>query len=233
MTLHPRHWAERDPERPAIIFEPSGYVLSYGALVNRSNRCAQFLLTRGTAADSTIALLIENHPAFFEIAWAAQNAGIIYTPISWRFQAEEIAFILRDCGATLLFISARQQHLLDILGDALDGVEVVTIGFERAGYVTYDAMLDAQPAAPPPVRARGTDMVYSSGSTGRPKGIRQSLSETPIDALTPLFAIFAERFGWGPGHDLHDARSTLPFWAAKVLDGDATCRRDFDRNGEV
>ena len=59
-----------------------------------------------------MAFLIENHPRFLEIAWAAHNSGLYFTPISWRFQVDEIAFILEDCGAQVVIVSAQQLTML-------------------------------------------------------------------------------------------------------------------------
>ena len=38
--------------------------------------------------------MLENHPRYFEICWAAQRAGIIYTAISSRLTAGEAAYIV-------------------------------------------------------------------------------------------------------------------------------------------
>ena len=121
LTQHPRHWAALTPERPAIILGGSGYVVSYGSLDERANRCAQLLRRMGLERGAHVAVLIENHSCFLEIAWAAHNAGLYFTPISWRFQPDEIAFILEDCGARLLFASAQQAHLLTALRQRLSG----------------------------------------------------------------------------------------------------------------
>jgi long-chain acyl-CoA synthetase len=80
--LHPAHWAEQTPDRAAIIFGGSGKVITYGALNERANRCAHLMRSLNLQVGDRVAMLIENHPAFLEIAWAAQNAGLIFTPIS-------------------------------------------------------------------------------------------------------------------------------------------------------
>ena len=54
---------------------------------------------------ATIAILLENHPRFLEIAWAAQRSGLYYTAINSHLTAEEAAYIVADCGAQLLVSS--------------------------------------------------------------------------------------------------------------------------------
>ena len=80
--LHPSYWAALMPDRRAIIFGASGTIVTYGELNERSNRCAYFMRSLGLHAGDRVAMLIENHPAFLEIAWAAQNSGRLFTPIS-------------------------------------------------------------------------------------------------------------------------------------------------------
>ncbi len=45
--------------------------------------------------------MLENHPRYLELAWAAQRAGLRYTAISPRLTADEVAYILEDSGARI------------------------------------------------------------------------------------------------------------------------------------
>ncbi len=49
---------------------------------------------------------MDNHPRFFEIAWAAQRAGLYYTCISTKLTAGEVEYIVKDCEAKVLIASA-------------------------------------------------------------------------------------------------------------------------------
>jgi len=189
-NLHPRHWAAVMPDRPALIFGLSGTVVTYARLSDRADRCAHLMRSLDLRAGDTVAMLIENHPVFLEIAWAAQNAGLYFTPISWRFQIEEIAFILADCGARVLFVSEQQSHFLEGLN--LAGMTALVAGSDP-----YEAALASMPAGPIADESRGSDMVYSSGSTGRPKGVKQKISGLAIDEVPRLFATYVETYGWG------------------------------------
>ena len=150
----------------------------------------------GLERGSHVALLIENHPRFLEIAWAAHNAGLYYTPISWRFQPDEIAFILEDCGATVLFVSDQQRTLLPVLRRRLPDLRCFVIGEAAEGCESYEDAVSRCPDAPVLDESRGSDMVYSSGSTGRPKGVKQQLLEAGIDGPSPMFAMYTRRYGW-------------------------------------
>ncbi len=198
LQLHPRHWAAVDPSRAAVIFGGSGEIVTYGALSERSNRCAQLLRRLGLRRGDHMAFLIENHPRFLEIAWAAHNSGLYFTPISWRFHVDEIAFILEDCGAQVVIVSAQQLTMLPELRRRLPDLRYLIISAEADGCSSYERELASCPDQPIADETRGTDMVYSSGSTGRPKGVKQMLAETGIDGPSPMFAVYTRRYGWNP-----------------------------------
>ena len=52
---------------------------------------------------------MENRLAFMEICWAAQRSGLYYTAISRYLTQDEIAYIVKDCGAKV-FITTPKCH---------------------------------------------------------------------------------------------------------------------------
>jgi len=186
---HPRKWAKIDPDRPAILYPSLGVTIRYGELDARSNRCAHLLRARGLQRGDHFAMLVENLPVFHELVWAGHNAGLYYTAISWRFHEDEIAFIIGNCGARLVFYSARQAALVDRLKPRFPDLAFIDVS--DGGYAANF------PATPIADESRGSDMLYGSGSTGRPKGIKQHLPDSGIDGLSKMFALYADRYGWG------------------------------------
>jgi long-chain acyl-CoA synthetase len=104
--MHPSIHAKSQPERAAIIMAGSGEVITFAELDARSNQVAQLLRARGIKIGDTVALCMENHPWFFCLTWGFQRAGVHYVGISSRLTPPEIAYILEDSGAKLLFGSA-------------------------------------------------------------------------------------------------------------------------------
>src|SRR5699024_10343472 len=97
------------------------------------------------------------------------------TAVNWHLTAAEAGFVIEDCGAKALFVSAEAA---DAVGGALPSVPVrVAFGGTVTGYEDYETVLAAQPDAPLGDQPRGQDMLYSSGTTGRPKGIKPPLPE--------------------------------------------------------
>jgi long-chain acyl-CoA synthetase len=198
LTQHPRHWARVAPDKPAIVFAGSGQVVTYRELSERADRCAQLLRHLGLQRGEHLAMLIENHPVFMEVAWAAQNSGLYYTPVSWRFKIDEIAYIVEDCGAKLVVATAQQADLVRELQRRLPAVRYLLAGAAVDGALDYDAALAAQPAVPIADESRGSDMGYSSGSTGRPKGVKQTLPTMSIDKPAAMFQVYERRYAWSP-----------------------------------
>ena len=163
---HPSAYAATSPDRPAVIAS-SGTVLTYGQLDERSNRVAQLIRSRGLGVGSHVAMLLENRIEFLEVLWGALRAGVYITPINWHLNAAEVAYVVNDCGASLLIGS---HDLLAALDDSvtLSRDRWVTVG---AGG-DYETVLAEQPAEPLADQCEGSFMFYSSGTTGKPKGIK-------------------------------------------------------------
>ena len=62
----------------------TGEVVTYRELDERSNRLAQLFRAAGLRPGDHIAFMLENHPLFLAVAWAAHRSGLYYTAISSR-----------------------------------------------------------------------------------------------------------------------------------------------------
>ena len=69
-----------------------------------ASRGARVFRELGLKTGDGVALLAENCLEFLPIYWAAQLAGLYFTPISVQFQRDEIAWILNDCDAQVLIV---------------------------------------------------------------------------------------------------------------------------------
>jgi acyl-CoA synthetase (AMP-forming)/AMP-acid ligase II len=188
--MHPGIHAANHPDKPAFIFAGSGRVVTYGELEARSNQGAQLFRSLGLKAGDHIALMLENHPAFFSICWAAQRAGLYYTAISYRLQEDEVAYIVGDCQARLFITSHAQAELASRLAPrlALDGGAYMLDGVVP-GFTAWEDAVARQPDTPIADETEGADMLYSSGTTGRPKGIKVPLSGEPLGAAGGLLGL--------------------------------------------
>ena len=195
--MHPSIHAQSNPDRPAIIMAGSGETISFAELDRRPNQVAQLLRARGIKVGDTVALCMENHPWFFCLTWGFQRSGVHYVGISSRLTPPEIAYILEDSGAKLLFGSAYLAPTLDEVAKLAPQVE--QLRFDTPGALSAEAALAAMPQTRIADERAGVDMLYSSGTTGRPKGVKIPLPEDPaIDQANALVGLTMMAFGIKP-----------------------------------
>src|ERR1700760_4699276 len=113
---HPSVHAHTQPEKIAYQMAGSGKAISYRDLDELSNQGAHLFRALGLKAGDHIAFLLENRLAFMEICWAAQRAGLYYTAISRYLTQDEIAYIVRDCGAKLVITTPKCHEQVKGLG---------------------------------------------------------------------------------------------------------------------
>jgi long-chain acyl-CoA synthetase len=193
--MYLRDHAEQTPERIAVTMAATGESLTYGELETRANRLARLLRSQGMSRGDHIALLMENHLRFFEVLGAASRIGLYYTPISTHLTAPEVAYIVDDSAARVVFTTA---ELLDVASAAIPlcpSVEhwyTVGVGDAPAPFERFEEPTAWEDGAPLGDERLGLAMMYSSGTTGRPKGVLR-----PLPDVEPSESDDAVRFGRG------------------------------------
>ena len=199
--LTPGWHAAHTPDRPAVVMGSSGAVVTYRELEERSTRFARALRSRGLRVGDHVAILMENSPAFIEVAWAAQRSGLYYTAINRHLRAGEVQYVLDDCGAAALVTSDAMADVVSSLDLSRIGVRV-SAGAALAGFEGYEDVVAAESSAPLDDECEGREMLYSSGTTGRPKGVRKPLPGTPLgDPAAPPVQIARDLLGADVGND--------------------------------
>jgi len=190
--MHLFEVAQKYPDKPALILEPSGTSLTYRELEARSNQGAHLFRKLGLARGDAIAICMENNLRFYELCWAAQRSGLYYTPISSRLTASEVDYIVTDCEAKVFITSeAKADIARDLAAMMPNCPHRFMIDGAIEGYESWETAAGAMPTTRIQDESTGTDMLYSSGTTGRPKGVRLPLPEAPIDYEAPTLSIIA------------------------------------------
>jgi fatty-acyl-CoA synthase/long-chain acyl-CoA synthetase len=186
---HPSIHARTQPDKIAYKMAGTGKAITYRELDELSNQGAHLFRKLGLKAGDHIALLMENRLAFMEICWAAQRAGLYYTAISRYLTQDEIAYIVRDCGAKVFITTPKcHEQVKGLVGQA-DGPLLYMMDEPEPGFRSFDAEAIAQPTTPISDEVAGYDMLYSSGTTGRPKGIKRQFEGNPIDLPSPFLRV--------------------------------------------
>ncbi|MFT6285714.1 MAG: acyl-CoA synthetase (AMP-forming)/AMP-acid ligase II [Alcanivorax sp.] len=193
--MHPGEIAAEQPNKPAYIMARSGQIVTYGELEACANQGAHLFRSLGLKRGGHIAIMLENHSRFLQICWAAQRAGLYYTPVSWRLQNEEVAYIVNNCEAQVFITSAAVKEVVQPLLDKTPNVTGhYMVDGVIDGFLSFEEALAEMPETPIPDQSEGALMPYSSGTTGYPKGIQQTLSDEKYGD-GELFAVMTALYG--------------------------------------
>ncbi|HVI44681.1 MAG TPA: condensation domain-containing protein, partial [Chitinophaga sp.] len=86
--------------------------LTYQEVEERSNRLAQYLVSKGVERDMLIPLFIERSPEMIIAMLGVLKAGAAYVPVHPDYPSDRIAYILSDISATLVLSSVASAGLL-------------------------------------------------------------------------------------------------------------------------
>src|SRR6267142_7123267 len=81
-------------------------------VADRADRIAGGLERLGVAPGDSVCILMRNDIAFIEAAYAAMRLGAYAVPINWHFKPEEINYVLKDSGTSVLIGHADMLHQL-------------------------------------------------------------------------------------------------------------------------
>src|SRR5215469_2121735 len=149
--MYPGTHAAQFPDKPAVISASTGAGLTYRELDEGSARLARYLHERGLRRGDHIALLSDNSPIAFEAYWAALRSGLYITAVNRHLSAAEVSYIVSDCGAKALVVSARLGAVAEqIVPDTPDVQIRLSYQGKVPGYEVYEDTLAGVSAEPLP-----------------------------------------------------------------------------------
>jgi len=185
------------PAKAAYLMAETGKTVLYSQLTQRSRRCARLMRRLGTEHGTGIAILMENHRRYLEIAWAAQRSGLRYTAVSNRLTPDEVAYILQDASVKILFVSSATADVGRQAAAAVTGILAqISVDPGMAGFLDYEELIAYEPEGALDDEREGADFLYSSGTTGRPKAISTGLSLDPIGTPPGTVDLFQRLYGF-------------------------------------
>jgi acyl-CoA synthetase (AMP-forming)/AMP-acid ligase II len=173
---YPAFILQRARERadwPALIDGPSGRTLTHGQVAEGARRVAAGFASRGMAKGEIVAIYSPNLPEYALAFHGTLLAGGVVTTVNPLYTPDELAFQLRDTGATYLVTVG---PILDRAREAARGTAVreVFVFGEADGATPFSALRAADGAMPAVHIDPARDLAalpYSSGTSGRPKGV--------------------------------------------------------------
>jgi long-chain acyl-CoA synthetase len=177
---------------PAAVLRPNDTALddltrrlTWREVDDRACRIARFLRDDlGLAPDDHAATLMANRVEAVELVLGAMLAGVWLTPINHHLTPDEVAYIVDDSGARVIFTDSEHEAVVRAaIGSSGEPPEVLVAGasLDRALASASDEPLCDD--GPP-----GATMIYTSGTTGRPKGVKRSRSASVREAFASAAA---------------------------------------------
>ena len=174
--------AQAYADLPAI--QEEGCALSYRQLDLLRRQAARALLALEVAAGERVAIWAPNIHEWVVAATALQSVGAVLVPLNTRMKGSEAGYILRESGASVLFVigeflgSDYPAMLADEVLPALR--QRIGLRGAAAGCLTWDDFLAlAEEVSPAELEVREaevgehslSDLLFTSGTTGKPKGV--------------------------------------------------------------
>ena len=166
-----RAHARERPDHPAII--DGEQVVTFAELDAQIDRAAAALQRDGVKSRDTVAICGPSSIAYITIFIAALRAGAAACPLAPSSTAEQLAMMVRDCGARLAFVDAAASSALDSAIEPAPGIRISLEGDLNTPFADWLAPMDARPASIEIDPDQPFNIIYSSGTTGTPKGIVQ------------------------------------------------------------
>jgi fatty-acyl-CoA synthase len=197
---------------------------TYAQFADRAARLGGALQRAGIRPGERVAFLSTNCHRLLEAYYGVLEAGAILLPLNIRLSSDELAYILNDAGAKILFLEKSFLPMVDSFRAKLSTVAEFYLldGEPREAWLAaknYDQII----AAADPLRIDVTtvdenavaELFYTSGTSAHPKGVMLTHRNIYLHAMNACISIHAEpdpvelhtiplfhANGWGVAHSL-------------------------------
>ena len=217
-----RYAEEQFPRRTAVVCNDERF--TYAQFGDRVGRLAGALRQMGVKPGDRVAFLSTNCHRLLEAYYGVLEAGAVLLPLNIRLAPNELAYVLNDAGAAVLFVEKQFLGLVDSFRKGLSSATVFCEldGHPEADWLSsqnYEALLNA--AAPHRTDITSVDenalaeLFYTSGTSANPKGVMLTHRNVYLLAIHVCLGLHIERGavelhtiplfhanGWGVTHFL-------------------------------
>jgi cyclohexanecarboxylate-CoA ligase len=167
--------AAASPDRPMLMDENDRQV-TFGQFATRCEAVAAGLFGLGIGPGAMVSWQLPSRIETIVLSMALARLGAVQNPIIHIYREREVAFALRQTGATFFFVPGVWRDV-----DYVAMADKISADLERPPtvVVAYDSLPEGDPATLPaaPAPASADDkrwIYYTSGTTSDPKGVRHT-----------------------------------------------------------
>jgi len=175
--------AARLPDKPALIF--ADRTLTFRELERLTNKAANGFKALGVGKGDRVTLFAQNSPEWVISYAGIAKAGAVINPVNAMLTADELAYVVKDCGAKVLITTPDRARAIIHLKTDGHLKEIVVIGEPISGTLAFTDLLAAQPEVVEAPGNKADDLstiCYTSGTTGFPKGAMLSHRNVMLNA---------------------------------------------------
>ncbi len=163
-----RTWAAESPDAPMLTMGP--VTLSWGDVYERAKRVSGALAAVGVRPGDRVAFLDRNGIEYFEVFFGCALLGAVSVAVNWRLAPSEMAAILEDAGASVLFFGPDYASTVKELAPSVTSVRTWVALDEYPDWRDAGGTAPAEDPGFEPLPEDVVMQLYTSGTTGLPKG---------------------------------------------------------------
>ena len=185
------------PNKTAVVYGDTRR--NWAETYTRCRRLASALVKRGIKTGDTVAVMLPNIPAMYDVHFGVPMTGAVLNALNTRLDADAIAFMLKHGDAKIMLTDREFSPTVKAAIDQLENkpllIDVDDPAFEGGEFIgefEYEAFL--QQGDPefewqlPEDEWQAIALCYTSGTTGNPKGVVTHHRGAHLNAVSNIMA---------------------------------------------
>ena len=178
-----------NPDQEAVVFNDNR--LTFREFKEKCDHLAAGLTEAGIRQGDRLGVVAHNSDEYLILYGAAAKIGAIVLAVNWRFQEEEIFFVLNDCAPRFIFAGQPYCDLVSKVAKRVKSIEqcfAMGPGTPPAGYLPFSSLYTHEGADREfdiPADA-GFVIIHTAAVEGEPRGALLSQANIVFNSMVTL-----------------------------------------------